>query len=110
MKIIYYRQRGWKISAFPGGDANISGTALRKSYFDSTNIEWKYKDIATFFSTDYFEADVDRSTCLHATSSRRVKHFVVSDMIYHKFSHGAVSYTLNGKNINIMLELAIILE
>ena len=28
MKIIYYRQRGWKKSAFPGGDANISGTAL----------------------------------------------------------------------------------
>ena len=26
---------------------------------------------ATFFPTDYFEADVDRSTCLHATSSRR---------------------------------------
>ena len=28
MKIIYYRQGGWKKSAFPGGDANISGTAL----------------------------------------------------------------------------------
>ena len=26
-------------------------------------------------------------------------------MIYHKFSHGAVSYTLNGGNVNVMLEL-----
>ena len=26
-------------------------------------------------------------------------------MIYHKFSHGAAFYTLNGKNVNVMLEL-----
>ena len=32
-----------------------------------------------------------------------------SNMIYHKFSHGAVSYTLNGKNINVMLEVYIYL-
>ena len=25
-------------------------------------------------------------------------------MIFHKFSHGAVSYTLNGENVNVMLE------
>ena len=25
-------------------------------------------------------------------------------MIYHKFSHGATFYTLNGKNVHIMLE------
>ena len=25
-------------------------------------------------------------------------------MIYHKFSHGAAFYTLNGKNVNVMLE------
>ena len=54
---------------------------------------------------DYFEADVDRSTCLHATSSgAKVKHFDVSDVIYHKFSHGAIFYTLNRENVNIMLE------
>ena len=34
----------------------------------------------------------------------KVKHFDVSNVIYHKFSHGAVSYTLNGKNVNVMLE------
>ena len=28
----------------------------------------------------------------------------VSDVIYHKFSHGAAFYTLNGKNVNVMLE------
>ena len=43
--------------------------------------------------------------CLHATSSmREIEHFDVSTVIYHKFSHGAVSYTLNGENVNVMLE------
>ena len=31
----------------------------------------------------------------------------VSDVIYHKFSHGAAFCTLNGKNVNVMLELHI---
>ena len=31
----------------------------------------------------------------------------VSNVIYHKFSHGAAFYTLNGKNINVMLEFVI---
>ena len=34
----------------------------------------------------------------------KVKHFDVSNVIYHKFSHDAVSYTLNGENVNVMLE------
>ena len=37
----------------------------------------------------------------------KVEHFDVSNVIYHKFSHGAVSYTRNGENVNIMLELSI---
>ena len=36
--------------------------------------------------------------------SAKVKHFDVSNVIYHKFSHGAVSYTLHGENVNVMLE------
>ena len=35
----------------------------------------------------------------------KVKHFDVSNVIYHEFSHGAVSYTLNGENVNVILEL-----
>ena len=31
----------------------------------------------------------------------------VSNVIYHKFSHGAAFYTLNGKNVNVMLESAV---
>ena len=34
----------------------------------------------------------------------KVEHFDVSNAIYNKFSHGAVSYTLNGENVNVMLE------
>ena len=31
----------------------------------------------------------------------------ISNVIYHKFSHGAAFYTLNGKNVNLMLEYMI---
>ena len=37
----------------------------------------------------------------------KVKHSDVSNVIYHKFSHGAVSYELNGENVNVMLEYMI---
>ena len=35
------------------------------------------------------------------------KHFNVSGVIYHKFSHGVASYTLKGETVNVMLELSI---
>ena len=48
--------------------------------------------------------------CLHPTSSRReMCTSSVSNVIYHTFSHGAAFYTLNGKNVNIMLEFAVII-
>ena len=54
---------------------------------------------------DYFEADVDSSTCLHAMSQgTKVKHFGISNVIYHQLSHQAISYTLNRENVNVMLE------
>ena len=46
--------------------------------------------------------------CLHPTSSRReMCTLSVSNVIYHKFSHGTAFYTLNGKNVNVMLEFTI---
>ena len=43
--------------------------------------------------------------CLHLTSSRpEMCMSSVSNVIYHKISHGAAFYTLNGKNVNVMLE------
>ena len=46
--------------------------------------------------------------CLHPTSSTREMFTAsVSNVIYHKFSHGAAFYTLSGKNVNVMLELEI---
>ena len=37
----------------------------------------------------------------------KVEHFDVFNLIYHKFLHGAVSYTLHGENVNVMLEWCI---
>ena len=58
------------------------------------------------FPKDYFAADFDRSKCLHATSSNVLfcMH-CIGNVIYHKFSHGDVCYRLNGKNVNVVLEL-----
>ena len=43
--------------------------------------------------------------CLHPTSSKcEMCTSSVSNVIYHKFSHGETFYTLNGKNVNVMLE------
>ena len=36
----------------------------------------------------------------------KVEHFDVGNVIYHKFSHGGVSCTLNGENVNVMLEFS----
>ena len=47
--------------------------------------------------------------CLHPTSSRcEMCTLTVSNVIYHKFSHGAAFYTINGKNVNVMLEFFLI--
>ena len=62
-----------------------------------------------FFSTDYFEADVDKAHVhMRSHQGAKVKHFDVSNVIYHKFSHGAVFYTLSGENVKVMLEYKII--
>ena len=54
---------------------------------------------------DYFESDVPDVKCLHPTSSRHeMCTSSVSNMIYHKFSHGVAFYTLNEKNVKVMLE------
>ena len=48
--------------------------------------------------------------CLHPTSSKReMCTSSFSNMIYHKFSHSAAFYTLNGKNVNVMLEFFLFL-
>ena len=43
--------------------------------------------------------------CLHPTPSRRKMCMPsIGSVIYHKFSHGATSYTVIGENVNIVLE------
>ena len=61
------------------------------------------------FPKDYFASDVDRSKCLHATSSNAFFcMYYICNMFYHKLSHNAISYRINGKNVNVMLEFKII--
>ena len=72
---------------------------VRKSYFDSNIIS----RILRRFFYDYFEADVDKSTFACDLIKTRKLNTTIN-VIYHRFSHGPVSYTLNGENVKVMLE------
>ena len=80
---------------------------VRKSYFDS-NI--RKNENASILRRFFFLRIILKRTSIEAHvymlrhQGATVKHFDVSNVIYHKFSHGAVSYTLNGENVNVMLE------
>ena len=75
---------------------------VRKSYFYSNIIE---RILRLFFLRIILKR---KATEAHVYMRRhqdaKVKHFDVSNVIYHKVSHGAISFTLNGENVNVMLE------
>ena len=83
---------------------------IKKNYFDSNMIQNRNATLLQRFPKDYFAADVDRSKCLYATSSNALfcTHYV-GNVIYHKFSHGDVSYRFSGKNVNVVLECLVFL-
>ena len=79
---------------------------VRKSIFDSNII---VKILQRFFLRIILKrTSIEAHVYMRRHQDAKVKHFDVSNVIYHKFSHGAVSYTLNGENVNAMLESVII--
>ena len=75
---------------------------VRKSYFDSNIIA---KILQRFFLRIILKrTSTEAHVYMRRHQDAKVKHFDVSNVIYHKFSHSAVSYTLNGENVNVMLE------
>ena len=81
---------------------------VRKNYFDSNIIQNENARIFDVYKWTILKRTSPEVKCLHLTSSRRkMCTLSVSNVIYHKFSHGAAFYTLNGKNVNVMLELMI---
>ena len=83
-------------------------TQIRKNYYNFNMIQKGNAMLLRRFPKDYFAADVDRSKCSHATSSKALfcVHYV-GNVIYYKFSHNDVSYRFNGENVNVMLELLV---
>ena len=80
---------------------------VRKSYFDSNIIT---RILRRFFLRIILKrTSTEALVYMRCHQGATVKHFDVSNVIYHKFSHGAVFYTLNGKFVNIMLELVVFL-
>ena len=75
---------------------------VRKSYFDSNIIAriLRRSFLRIILKRMLIEAHVFMRRYQHA----KVKHFDISNVVYHKFSHGAVSYTLSGENVNVLLE------
>ena len=76
---------------------------VRKSYFDSKIIP---RILRRFFFLRIIlkRTSTEAHVYMRRHQDARVKHFDVSNVIHHKFSLGAVSYTLNGENVIVMLE------
>ena len=61
--------------------------------------------MATFFQWIILKRrSIEAHVYMRRHQGAKSEHFDVSNVIYHKFSHGAVSYTLNGESVNVMLE------
>ena len=76
---------------------------LRKSYFDFNIIA---RILRCFFLRIIWKRmSTEAHVYLRCYQDAKVKHFDVSNLIYHKFSYCAASYTLNGKTVNVTLEL-----
>ena len=75
---------------------------VRKSYLDSNIIARKLRRF--FLRIILKRTSTEAHVYMRRHQNAKVKHFDVSNVIYHKFLHGAVSYRLNGKNVNVMLE------
>ena len=79
---------------------------VRKSYFDSNIIVGILRRFF-FLRIILKRMSTDAHVYMRRHQDAKVIHFDVSHMIYHKFSRDAVSYMLNGENVNVMLEFAI---
>ena len=78
---------------------------VRKNYFDSNIIQMRMQGYSDVYKWTILKRTSPEVKCLHPTSLRRkMCTSSVSNVIYHKFSHGTAFYTLNGKNVNVMLE------
>ena len=84
---------------------------VRKKYFILTLHRKKTLGYRDFYEWILLRQMSPEVKCLHLTSSRHeMCTSCVSNVIYHKFSHDANFYTLDGKNVNVMLELEFILH
>ena len=79
---------------------------VRKSYFESNIILNKNERILRRFYLWIIlkRTSTEQHVYMRRHQGAKVKHFNFSNMSYHNFSHGAISYTLNGENVNVMLE------
>ena len=76
--------------------------SVRKSYFDSNIIA---RVLRRFFRRTILKrTSTEARVYMRRHQDAKVKHFDVSNVIYHKFSHGAVYNKLSGENDNVMLE------
>ena len=82
---------------------------VRKSYFDSNTIA---RILRRFFFLRIILkwTSTEAHVYMRRHQDAKVKHFDGSNVIYHKFSHGAVSYALNGENVKVVLEYSLSLR
>ena len=66
-------------------------------------MEWKCKGISTFFEGMLTELNV----YMEPHPGEKLACCDISKVIYHKLSLSAVSYTLNGENVNVLSEYTV---
>ena len=81
---------------------------VRTNYFDLTLYRMRMQGYCDVYKWTILKRTSPEVKCLHPTSSKREMYTSsVSNVIYHKFSHGIAFYTLNGENDNVILEIVI---
>ena len=81
---------------------------LRKNYFDSNIVQNEnIRLLQHFLRIILKRTSTEAHIYIRRHQGAKFEHFNVSNVIYHEFSHGAVSYTFDGENVNVMLEFEI---
>ena len=66
----------------------------------------RYCDVF-FLQTFLKRMSIEAHVYMRRHLGAKFEHFDISNMVYHKFSQGAVSCMLNGENVKVMLELEV---
>ena len=103
-KILIHDGKNWSELIFVSAQQQVlinDNSPVRKNYMDSDIKQNENARVLQHLQMDSFEADIAN---VYIQCHQPKYMLSVNSMNNHKVSHGTASYTLSGKNVNIMLE------